>query len=189
MIFQNSNESLNPAYAWSILYEPLRFKLPIWYEQRAAKIEQTFSSSRIMPEHQFFSIAICVWWGRDKPLKGFARGIDIINPQVLAGGWTLAARRILLVRFSKSSTYWWTLQRELGLGLSFHLTQSRNCSPTLVDKVIVCANGKKLSNQAGLRVILIGQRRVYAKKNWCMAHSSAVLKPPKKQLDRTINEA
>jgi cationic peptide transport system ATP-binding protein len=137
MIFQNSNESLNPGITLgSILDEPLRLNTNLTMMQRAAKIEQTLVQVGLMPEHQFFYRHMLSDGQRQR--VALARAL-ILNPQVLVADEPFAALdpsvRSQIVNLLMN------LQRELGLGFIF-ISHNLGIVRHISDKIIVMRHGK-----------------------------------------------
>lgn len=141
MIFQNSNESLNPGITLgSILDEPLRLNTQLNFQQRAAKIEQTLMLVGLMPEHQFFYRHMLSDGQRQR--VALARAL-ILNPQVLVADEPFAALdpsvRSQIVNLLMN------IQRELGLGFIF-ISHNLGIVRHISDKIIVMRSGKVIES-------------------------------------------
>lgn len=137
MIFQNSNESLNPGITLgSILDEPLRLNTQLSSQERAVKIEQTLVLVGLMPEHQFFYRHMLSDGQRQR--VALARAL-ILNPQVLVADEPFAALdpsvRSQIVNLLMN------IQRELGLGFIF-ISHNLGIVRHISDKIIVMRAGK-----------------------------------------------
>lgn len=137
MIFQNSNESLNPGITLgSILDEPLRLNTQLNQQQRNAKIEQTLALVGLMPEHQFFYRHMLSDGQRQR--VALARAL-ILNPQVLVADEPFAALdpsvRSQIVNLLMN------IQRELGLGFIF-ISHNLGIVRHISDKIMIMKGGK-----------------------------------------------
>jgi cationic peptide transport system ATP-binding protein len=137
MIFQNSNESLNPGLTLgSILEEPLRLNTDLNQFQRIAKIEQTLVQVGLMKDHQFFYRHMLSDGQRQR--VALARAL-ILNPQVIVADEPFAALDPS-VR-SQTVNLLLKLQRDLGLGFIF-ISHNLGIVRHISDKVLVMQQGR-----------------------------------------------
>lgn len=115
MIFQHSNESLNPSLRLgSIIEEPLRLNTDLDQAAREEKVKQTLNLVGLMPEHRFFYRHMLSDGQRQR--IGLARAL-VLDPQVIVADEPFAALDPS-VR-SQTINLIMKLQRELGLGFIF----------------------------------------------------------------------
>jgi cationic peptide transport system ATP-binding protein len=137
MIFQNSNESLNPGLTLgSILEEPLRLNTELNSHERIAKIEQTLMLVGLMRDHQFFYRHMLSDGQRQR--VALARAL-ILNPQVLVADEPFAALDPS-VR-SQTVNLLLKLQQDLGLGFIF-ISHNLGIVRHVSDKIVVMQDGK-----------------------------------------------
>ena len=158
MIFQNSNESLNPALTLgAILEEPLRLNTELNSHQRIAKIEQTLVQVGLMREHQFFYRHMLSDGQRQR--VALARAL-ILNPQVLVADEPFAALDPS-VR-SQTVNLLLKLQQDLGLGLIF-ISHNLGIVRHVSDKIVVMQNGHIIES-GKTEVIFNWPKNAYTKK-------------------------
>ena len=137
MIFQNSNESLNPGLTLgSILEEPLRLNTNLNAQQRRSLIEHTLRQVGLMAEHQFFYRHMLSDGQRQR--IALARAL-ILNPKVIVADEPFAALDPS-VR-SQAVNLLMKLQRDLGLGFIF-ISHNLGIVRHISDKVIIIKEGK-----------------------------------------------
>jgi cationic peptide transport system ATP-binding protein len=137
MIFQNSNESLNPGLTLgSILEEPLRLNTKLNAQQRRKLIKQTLRQVGLMAEHQFFYRHM-LSDGQQQRIA-LARAL-ILNPKVIVADEPFAALDPS-VR-SQAINLLMKLQRDLGLGFIF-ISHNLGIVRHISDKVIIMKEGK-----------------------------------------------
>lgn len=137
MIFQNSNDSLNPGLTLgSILEEPLRLNTKLNALQRRVLIEQTLRLVGLMAEHQFFYRHMLSDGQRQR--MALARAL-ILNPKVIVADEPFAALDPS-VR-SQAVNLLMKLQRDLGLGFIF-ISHNLGIVRHISDKVIIMKDGK-----------------------------------------------
>ncbi|PKH00772.1 ATP-binding cassette domain-containing protein [Paraglaciecola sp. MB-3u-78] len=137
MIFQNSNDSLNPGLTLgSILEEPLRLNTKLNGQQRRSLIEQTLRQVGLMAEHQFFYRHMLSDGQRQR--IALARAL-ILNPKVIVADEPFAALDPS-VR-SQAVNLLMKLQRDLGLGFIF-ISHNLGIVRHISDKVIIMKDGK-----------------------------------------------
>jgi cationic peptide transport system ATP-binding protein len=137
MIFQNSNESLNPGLTLgSILDEPLRLNTKLNAQQRKLLIERTLRQVGLMVEHQFFYRHMLSDGQRQR--IALARAL-ILNPKVIVADEPFAALDPS-VR-SQAVNLLMKLQRDLGLGFIF-ISHNLGIVRHISDKVIIIKDGK-----------------------------------------------
>jgi cationic peptide transport system ATP-binding protein len=166
MIFQNSNESLNPGITLgSILDEPLRLNTDLSPAQRLVKIEQTLVQVGLMPEHQFFYRHMLSDGQRQR--VALARAL-ILNPQVLVADEPFAALdpsvRSQIVNLLMK------IQRELGLGFIF-ISHNLGIVRHVSDKIIVMRRGQIIET-GKTEVIFTWPKEEYTQK---LVHSHQAL--------------
>ncbi|MFT4940495.1 MAG: cationic peptide transport system ATP-binding protein [Paraglaciecola sp.] len=158
MIFQNSNESLNPGLTLgSILEEPLRLNTELNSHQRVAKIEQTLVQVGLMREHQFFYRHMLSDGQRQR--VALARAL-ILNPQVLVADEPFAALDPS-VR-SQTVNLLLKLQQDLGLGFIF-ISHNLGIVRHVSDKIVVMQNGR-IVESGKTEVIFNWPKDAYTKK-------------------------
>ncbi|MFT6283569.1 MAG: cationic peptide transport system ATP-binding protein [Arenicella sp.] len=141
MIFQNSNDSLNPGLTLgSILEEPLRLNTKLNAQQRKALIEQTLRQVGLMAEHQFFYRHMLSDGQRQR--IALARAL-ILNPKVIVADEPFAALDPS-VR-SQAVNLLMKLQSDLGLGFIF-ISHNLGIVRHISDKVIIMKDGKVLES-------------------------------------------
>ncbi|MFQ3189052.1 MAG: cationic peptide transport system ATP-binding protein [Paraglaciecola sp.] len=141
MIFQNSNDSLNPGLTLgSILEEPLRLNTKLNAQQRKLLIEQTLRKVGLMAEHQFFYRHMLSDGQRQR--IALARAL-ILNPKVIVADEPFAALDPS-VR-SQAVNLLMKLQRDLGLGFIF-ISHNLGIVRHISDKVIIMKDGKVLES-------------------------------------------
>ncbi|WP_340677285.1 ATP-binding cassette domain-containing protein [Paraglaciecola sp.] len=167
MIFQNSNESLNPGITLGgILDEPLRLNTELNIMQRAAKIEQTLFQVGLMPEHQFFYRHMLSDGQRQR--VALARAL-ILNPQVLVADEPFAALdpsvRSQIVNLLMN------IQRDLGLGFIF-ISHNLGIVRHISDKIIVMKGGKII--EAGKTEVIFNWPKEEYTQKLINAHQSLI---------------
>jgi cationic peptide transport system ATP-binding protein len=137
MIFQNSNDSLNPGLTLgSILEEPLRLNTKLNAQQRKVLIELTLRQVGLMVEHQFFYRHMLSDGQRQR--MALARAL-ILNPKVIVADEPFASLDPS-VR-SQAVNLLMKLQRDLGLGFIF-ISHNLGIVRHVSDKVIIMKDGK-----------------------------------------------
>ncbi|WP_158968284.1 ATP-binding cassette domain-containing protein [Paraglaciecola sp. L3A3] len=137
MIFQNTNESLNPSLTLAaILDEPLRLNTQLTEQERAEKIEQTLKQVGLMNDHKFFYRHMLS--DGQKQRVALARAI-ILNPKIIVADEPFAALDPS-VR-SQTVNLLMRLQKELGLGFIF-ISHNLGIVRHISDKVIIMKQGK-----------------------------------------------
>lgn len=137
MIFQNTNESLNPGLTLgTILEEPLRLNTKLNAQQRIALIEQTLRQVGLMSEHRFFYRHMLSDGQRQR--VALARAL-ILNPKVIVADEPFASLDPS-VR-SQAVNLLMKLQRDLGLGFIF-ISHNLGIVRHISDKVIIMKEGK-----------------------------------------------
>ena len=137
MIFQNSNESLNPGLTLgTILDEPLRLNTKLNTQERKKLIERTLRQVGLMAEHQFFYRHMLSDGQQQR--VALARAL-ILSPKVIVADEPFAALDPS-VR-SQAVNLLMKLQRELGLGFIF-ISHNLGIVRHISDKVIIMKNGK-----------------------------------------------
>lgn len=136
MIFQHSNESLNPGITLgSILEEPLKLNTDLDPKQRIAKIEKTLAMVGLLPEHMFYYRHMLSDGQRQR--IGLARAL-VLDPQVIVADEPFAALDPS-VR-SQTINLIMKLQRELGLGFIF-ISHNLGIVRHVSDRVLVMQRG------------------------------------------------
>jgi len=136
MIFQHSNESLNPAITLgSILEEPLRLNTDLDQAAREEKVKQTLSLVGLMPEHRFFYRHMLSDGQRQR--IGLARAL-VLDPQVIVADEPFAALDPS-VR-SQTINLIMKLQRELGLGFIF-ISHNLGIVRHISDRTLIMQDG------------------------------------------------
>ena len=137
MIFQNSNESLNPGLTLgSILEEPLRLNTKLNAQERTSLIERTLRQVGLMSEHRFFYRHMLLDGQRQR--IALARAL-ILNPKVIVADEPFAALDPS-VR-SQAVNLLMKLQLDLGLGFIF-ISHNLGIVRHISDKVIIMKEGK-----------------------------------------------
>nr|WP_268820164.1 ATP-binding cassette domain-containing protein [Paraglaciecola sp. G1-23] len=137
MIFQNSNESLNPGLTLgAILEEPLRLNTSLTSQERNLKIEETLKQVGLMNDHKFFYRHMLSDGQRQR--VALARAL-ILNPKIIVADEPFAALDPS-VR-SQTVNLLMRLQRELGLGFIF-ISHNLGIVRHISDKVIVMKQGQ-----------------------------------------------
>ncbi len=137
MIFQNSNESLNPGLTLgSILEEPLILNTKLSHKQRRVRIEQTLSQVGLMDDHKFFYRHMLS--DGQKQRVALARAL-ILNPKIIVADEPFAALDPS-VR-SQTVNLLMKLQRDLGLGFIF-ISHNLGIVRHISDKVIIMRDGQ-----------------------------------------------
>lgn len=137
MIFQNTNESLNPGLTLgTILEEPLRLNTKLNAQQRISLIERTLRQVGLMSEHRFFYRHMLSDGQRQR--IALARAL-ILNPKVIVADEPFAALDPS-VR-SQAVNLLMKLQRDLGLGFIF-ISHNLGIVRHISDKVIIMKDGK-----------------------------------------------
>lgn len=136
MIFQHSNESLNPGLTLgTILEEPLKLNTTLNQQQRTAKIEQTLLQVGLLKEHSFFYRHMLS--EGQKQRVALARAL-ILNPQIIIADEPFAALDPC-VR-SQTVNLLMKLQKELGLGFIF-ISHNLGIVRHISDKVLLMHHG------------------------------------------------
>ncbi|MDU0355611.1 ATP-binding cassette domain-containing protein [Paraglaciecola aquimarina] len=137
MIFQNTNESLNPSLTLAtILDEPLRLNTQLTQVERNQKIDQTLKQVGLMEDHKFFYRHMLS--DGQKQRVALARAI-ILDPKLIVADEPFAALDPS-VR-SQTVNLLMRLQRELGLSFIF-ISHNLGIVRHISDKVIVMKKGK-----------------------------------------------
>lgn len=137
MIFQNTNESLNPSLTLaSILAEPLKLNTKLSSQERQNKVEFTLKQVGLTEDHQFFYRHMLS--DGQKQRVALARAL-ILNPKIIVADEPLASLDPS-VR-SQTVNLLMRLQRELGLGFIF-ISHNLGIVRHISDKMIVMKQGK-----------------------------------------------
>lgn len=137
MIFQNSNESLNPGLTLgNIMEEPLRLNTKLNAPQRKSLVEKTLRQVGLMAEHRFFYRHMLSDGQRQR--IALARAL-ILNPKVIVADEPFAALDPS-VR-SQAVNLLMKLQRDLGLGFIF-ISHNLGIVRHISDKVVIMKSGK-----------------------------------------------
>ncbi len=136
MIFQQSNESLNPGITiGSILDEPLRLNTQMNAYERNEKIVETLKQVGLLPDHRYFYRHMLSDGQRQR--VALARAL-ILNPQVIVADEPFAALdpsvRSQIVNLLMK------LQRELGLGFIF-ISHNLGIVRHISDKILIMQRG------------------------------------------------
>jgi len=137
MIFQNTNESLNPGLTvGTILEEPLRLNTKLNAQERILLIDRTLKQVGLMSEHRFFYRHMLSDGQRQR--TALARAL-ILNPKVIVADEPFAALDPS-VR-SQAVNLLMKLQHDLGLGFIF-ISHNLGIVRHISDKVIIMKDGK-----------------------------------------------
>ena len=168
MIFQHSNESLNPGITLgSILDEPLRLNTDMDAAERVKKVEQTLAQVGLLPEHRFFYRHMLSDGQRQR--VGLARAL-VLDPQVIVADEPFAALDPS-VR-SQTINLIMHLQRELGLGFVF-ISHNLGIVRHISDRMLIMQDGM-IVESGKTEVIFNWPKSEYTKK---LIHShNALLK-------------
>ncbi len=141
MIFQNSNESLNPGLTLgTILQEPLRLNTELKPAERIALVESTLRQVGLMGEHQFFYRHMLS--DGQKQRIALARAL-ILNPKIIVADEPFAALDPS-VR-SQAVNLLMKLQRELGLGFIF-ISHNLSIVRHIADKMMIMKDGQVIES-------------------------------------------
>lgn len=158
MIFQNSNESLNPGLTLgSILEEPLILNTDLNQHQRISKIEQTLQQVGLLTDHRFYYRHMLSDGQRQR--VALARAL-ILNPQIIVADEPFAALDPS-VR-SQMVNLLMKLQLELGLGFIF-ISHNLGIVRHISDKILVMQKGKVIES-GKTDVIFTWPKHEYTKK-------------------------
>jgi cationic peptide transport system ATP-binding protein len=158
MIFQNSNESLNPGLTLgSILEEPLILNTDLDQHQRIAKIEQTLVLVGLLSDHRFYYRHMLSDGQRQR--VALARAL-ILDPQIIVADEPFAALDPS-VR-SQMVNLLMKLQLELGLGFIF-ISHNLGIVRHISDKILVMQKGKVIESGKA-EVIFTWPKHAYTKK-------------------------
>lgn len=136
MIFQHSNESLNPGITLgSILEEPLKLNTDMDQAARENKVKKTLMQVGLMPEHMFFYRHMLSDGQRQR--IGLARAL-VLDPQVIVADEPFAALDPS-VR-SQTINLIMQLQRELGLGFIF-ISHNLGIVRHISDRTLIMQDG------------------------------------------------
>ncbi len=136
MIFQHSNESLNPGITVSaILEEPLILNTNLSPEQRAKKVEETLRMVGLLGDHKFFYRHMLSDGQRQR--LALAKAL-ILDPQVIVADEPFAALDPS-VR-SQTINLIMKLQNELGLGFIF-ISHNLGIVRHISDRALILQNG------------------------------------------------
>jgi cationic peptide transport system ATP-binding protein len=137
MIFQNTNESLNPGLTLgSILEEPLRLNTDLSLAKRKALVVKTLRQVGLMTDHQFFYRHMLSDGQRQR--VALARAL-ILNPKVIVADEPFAALDPS-VR-SQMVNLLMKLQKDLGLSFIF-ISHNLGIVRHISDKTIIMKDGK-----------------------------------------------
>ncbi|MEP0356912.1 MAG: ATP-binding cassette domain-containing protein [Paraglaciecola sp.] len=158
MIFQNSNESLNPGLTLgAILEEPLRLNTKLDTQKRNNLIVKTLRKVGLMSDHQFFYRHMLSDGQRQR--VALARAL-ILDPKVIVADEPFAALDPS-VR-SQAVNLLMQLQRDLGIGFIF-ISHNLGIVRHVSDKVIVMQDGKVIES-GKTEVIFTWPKAEYTKK-------------------------
>ncbi|MFT2091357.1 ATP-binding cassette domain-containing protein [Paraglaciecola sp. 2405UD69-4] len=158
MIFQNSNESLNPGLTLgAILEEPLRLNTNLDSQERNKLIVKTLRQVGLMSDHQFFYRHMLSDGQRQR--VALARAL-ILKPKVIVADEPFAALDPS-VR-SQAVNLLMQLQKDLGIGFIF-ISHNLGIVRHVSDKVIVMQNGKVIES-GKTEVIFTWPKADYTKK-------------------------
>ncbi|MCC2616655.1 ATP-binding cassette domain-containing protein [Aestuariibacter halophilus] len=136
MIFQHSNESLNPGLSVGrILEEPLKLNTQLDARARQEKVVNTLKLVGLLPDHQFFYRHMLSDGQRQR--VGLARAL-VLDPQVIVADEPFAALDPS-VR-SQTVNLIMALQRELGLGFVF-ISHNLGIVRHISDRLLVMQKG------------------------------------------------
>lgn len=137
MIFQHSNESLNPAITVArILEEPLLLNTQLTAQERARKIEKTLRQVGLLGEHMHYYRHMLSDGQRQR--LALAKAL-ILDPQVIVADEPFAALDPS-VR-SQTANLIMKLQADLGLGFIF-ISHNLGIVRHISDRAIILQNGK-----------------------------------------------
>lgn len=136
MIFQHSNESINPGITLgSVLEEPLRLNTDLNQQERTDRVRQILSTVGLLPEHMYFYRHMLSDGQRQR--IALARAL-ILNPQIIVADEPFAALDPS-VR-SQQVNLIMRLQRELGLGFIF-ISHNLGIVRHISDRILVMQQG------------------------------------------------
>lgn len=136
MIFQHSNESINPAITLgSVLEEPLRLNTNLSQQERYEKVRKMLTTVGLLPEHMYFYRHMLSDGQRQR--IALARAL-ILEPQIIVADEPFAALDPS-VR-SQQVNLIMRLQRELGLGFVF-ISHNLGIVRHISDRVLVMQRG------------------------------------------------
>lgn len=137
MIFQHSNESLNPGITVAkILEEPLLLNTQLSQPERLKKIEETLNLVGLLGEHMFFYRHMLSDGQRQR--LALAKAL-ILDPQIIVADEPFAALDPS-VR-SQTINLIMKLQQDLGLGFIF-ISHNLGIVRHISDRVLILQNGK-----------------------------------------------
>ncbi|GAB5380249.1 MAG: ATP-binding cassette domain-containing protein [Aliiglaciecola sp.] len=137
MIFQHSNESLNPGITVAkILEEPLLLNTQLSQPDRLKKIDETLNLVGLLSEHMFFYRHMLSDGQRQR--LALAKAL-ILNPQIIVADEPFAALDPS-VR-SQTINLIMKLQQDLGLGFIF-ISHNLGIVRHISDRVLILQNGK-----------------------------------------------